>query len=153
MKRNNNRKNKQDFLLRMDIGERLRLLRGNLSQQEFGDLVEIPQRKLSRFETGKAPIDLISTQKICKRMKVTSDWLLFGTGSTPPEESTCTPQSDVVETSNACARCLELYERLCAAQDRERILLKENGELREELAALKNSLASAREAEKQLKIS
>lgn len=141
MQRNNNRKNKPGLILRMkDIGDRLRFLRGESSQQEFGELVGIPQRKLSRIETGRAPIDLDSTQKICKATGISTDWLLTGHGPMRPgdkESTSPAPQKGAAET---CRRCLDLYEKLDKANDRLYETMRENSELKEAIGRLEKEL-------------
>lgn len=109
------------------IPQRLRFLRGEASQQQFGDLIGLPQRKLSRLETGTAPLDVDSTQKICKALNVSADWLLFGRGPEPQEVGGILPSHE--------------EGRLAALEDERRELSVENRQLWKENAALRERVA------------
>jgi transcriptional regulator with XRE-family HTH domain len=121
------------------LEERLRDLRGKLSQNQFGETVGIPQRKLSRLETGQAPLDLDSTQKICNAMNVNADWLLFGRGPKHPGEEHChEPSISEVKISEVKEEglmgegkefSLKLFEELRESHERERKLMQTITEL------------------------
>lgn len=113
------------------IPQRLRFLRGEASQQQFGDLIGLPQRKLSRLETGTAPLDVDSTQKICKALNISADWLLFGRGPEPQEVSGIPPSHE--------------EGRLAALEDERRELSAENRQLHHDKAALLQEVADMRE--------
>ena len=75
---------------------------------------------------------------ISTRYGVNLEWLVSGTG----------PRSVELSHTGTCPQCAELQkqltvanERLYQASERERELLKENGELKAENVALKNKLA------------
>lgn len=125
-----------------DIANRLRILRGSLSQQQFGDLTSLPQRKLSRLETGAAPLDLESTQKICNILKIRADWLLFGRGPMRLGEM-IEPDTPVGEQGPSCdpAGPPADAERLAALEDERRELSAENRQLWKENAALRERVA------------
>ena len=129
-----------------DIATRLRILRGSLSQQQFGDLTSLPQRKLSRLETGAAPLDLESTQKICNTLKISADWLLFGRGPMRLGE-TIEPSTTVGEQGPSCepAGPPADAERLAALEDERRELSAENRQLHRDHAALLKEMADLRE--------
>ncbi|HHT9118378.1 MAG TPA: helix-turn-helix domain-containing protein, partial [Candidatus Hypogeohydataceae bacterium YC38] len=62
-----------------EIGKRIKIIRGNLSQKKFGELLGgISQDKISKYESGTiaAPISVIAT--IAKIGNVTVDWIFFG---------------------------------------------------------------------------
>lgn len=63
-----------------EIGDRLKQLRGKLSQQEFAKKIEIPFRTYQRYEAGERvpPSPLIST--ISEITQTTADWILTGKG-------------------------------------------------------------------------
>lgn len=132
-----------------EIAERLRTLRGNISQQQFGNLIGMPQRKLSRIETGSAPLDIISTQNICKILNVSADWLLLGRGSAPV---TVEDMSQVSEPSpppqNEEKRLTDLENERRELSTENRQLYREKTELLKEIADLRERLARLEEQAK-----
>ena len=66
------------------IGDRLRKLRGDLSQKEFSQLLGIPFRSYQRYETGESTPAMKKIGKIAQECRVEIDWIL--TGSLIPVE-------------------------------------------------------------------
>jgi transcriptional regulator with XRE-family HTH domain len=123
------------------LEERIKELRGDLSQQQFGEAVGIPQQKLSRLETGKAPIDLESTQKLCNLLGVNADWLLFGrgpkhSGETHCHESSNTEEKDVVLIGEGKELYVKMFEELRESSERERQAHERERELMQKVAEL-----------------
>ena len=62
------------------FGERLKLLRGRLTQQELADILGITQRAIVNYETGgRIPKGRI-LRKICEYFNASEQWLLTGAG-------------------------------------------------------------------------
>ncbi len=60
------------------VGQRIKLIRGNLTQGEFAKILGIKkQNYISRYENGRIPIHDILL-KIAEHGRVTVDWLLTG---------------------------------------------------------------------------
>lgn len=122
-----------------EIAERLRTLRGNISQQQFGNLIGMPQRKLSRIETGSAPLDIVSTQNICKILNISADWLLLGRGSAPVSIE------DMSQAPKLSPRPQNEEKRLTALENERRELSTENRQLYREKTELLKEIADLRE--------
>lgn len=61
-----------------EISERLKIIRGDISQTEFAQLFEFHRNTLVKYETG---LQLPTTDfllKLCNKFNISSDWLLFG---------------------------------------------------------------------------
>ncbi|MDR2745698.1 MAG: helix-turn-helix domain-containing protein [Desulfovibrio sp.] len=78
------------------VGERIKLLRGGLSQKQLAEQLSIPQTTLSNYETNRSELNLATIAAIITNFGVTSDWLLFGTGpmQSPRTASNSKPKSD-----------------------------------------------------------
>ena len=66
-----------------EIGNRLRELRGVLTQTQFGDQLGVPQNIVSRYERAsvRPPIEYLVLA--ARHRGVTLDWLLLGKKRTP----------------------------------------------------------------------
>lgn len=60
------------------IGERIKYLRGPQSQRDFAIIVDINKSSLGRYERGESYPDAVDLQKLCVKLNVAPDWLLFG---------------------------------------------------------------------------
>lgn len=60
------------------IGERIREVRGSLSQEEFCRFVGVPKRTLVRYELGQTLPNAQTVAVICKIFQIDPWWLLFG---------------------------------------------------------------------------
>ena len=63
----------------MSLNERLKQLRGSMSQVAFAKLVGASQSSIVNYEKGRLP-DSGFIESVCNRFGVTADWLLFGVG-------------------------------------------------------------------------
>ncbi len=70
------------------FGERLKLVRGNLSQAEFSKRIGIPQVTLGNYERGRNEPKFETLEKICSLFEIKSDWLLFGVGHMNADKET-----------------------------------------------------------------
>ena len=62
------------------VGDRIRMARegAGLTQEEFGELVLIGPKNVSDIERGMAGISVSTLKRICEKMSISSDRLLFG---------------------------------------------------------------------------
>ena len=60
------------------IGERIREVRGSLSQDEFCRFVGVPKRTLVRYELGQTLPSAQTVAIICEMFRIDPWWLLFG---------------------------------------------------------------------------
>jgi len=58
------------------FAERIKELRGNMKQAEFGEKVGVSRGAISYYENGSRTADIEILEKICREYSVTSDWLL-----------------------------------------------------------------------------
>lgn len=79
----------------MDIAKRIKLVRGDMTQDEFAQRLEIHKNSLGRYERGESTPDLSFAQSVCNTFGISPDWLLFGYGSMRSGE---TPQSAQLPT-------------------------------------------------------
>ena len=62
------------------IGNQLRLVRerANLTQEQMGELVSMGTKNISDLECGNVGLSLTALKRICERLSISSDTLLFG---------------------------------------------------------------------------
>lgn len=86
------------------ISERLRELRGNVSQAEFSKKYGVSQVAYGRWELGKREPGIDEILKICETERVSSDWLLGLTDTrTPCAETATATNGSAAATGNARA--------------------------------------------------
>lgn len=64
----------------MNIGDRIKLVRGRLSQEEFAASIESSKAAVGAYERGKQSPGSGVIISICQQYGVKPDWLLFGNG-------------------------------------------------------------------------
>lgn len=92
-----------------DIGERLKLLRGETSQYEFAKMIGIHRNTLVRYETGAGPPDADFISMICQKFKVSADWLIFGADRELKEPSQSDSNQNVVSCADSTAIDIDNY--------------------------------------------
>ena len=133
----------------MEIGKRIRQVRGDKSRKAFGQLIGIVENTLRNYEEGRAFPNSDVLAHICRIFSVDPFWLLLGddepaeSGSMRPENEDFAEAGPVTgqKPSHAlCQRCAKLEKEL--EQERENSRKKdevfvegfkkieENGELR-----------------------
>lgn len=63
----------------LDVGRRIKQIRGKLRQSEFAEIIGVQQGTISVYEKGRIPEPLI-LQRIAEYGKTTVEWLLKGEG-------------------------------------------------------------------------
>lgn len=146
----------------MDITERILMIRGDKTREQFTEGTNTSAQTLYKYEkrTGKPTIEFVD--QVCKKFKVNYAWLISGEGpifsDSPPQPTN--PQvpyrAEQPHLAGTCLRCAELKEELekereerreLSAENRHlnaeiRQLTKENGELRTEVAVQREQLKS-----------
>ena len=141
----------------MNTAERIKAVRGRLTQAEFADRLGLHKNTLGRYERGESEPDISICANICSVFGVNSQWLLFGSGpmhlDDPAEQllpavlSTASTAPEPVPQVT-CPRCARLEAKLEKLESKlesveaqrddlvleNRQLGKENGEYRERLA-------------------
>ncbi len=66
--------------INVSIGNRIRTARERvgLTQEQFGDLVSLGPKNISDIERGLVGISLSTLKRICEKLSISSDWILFG---------------------------------------------------------------------------
>jgi transcriptional regulator with XRE-family HTH domain len=101
--------------MKLFLGDRLRRLRGDLSQGEMASKLATKQTTYSAWERNAREPDLTTLCAIADQFGVTSDWLLCRTSLRQPSDST-TPAAAVAEpslyTPAGCRGCAERDSRI-----------------------------------------
>ena len=127
------------------LQERLKAVRGAMTQSEFATRLRTPLTTLGRYERGANMPDLAFIINVCTIFDVSPEWLLFGRG-VMREQSKEYPSSGCgcrqcplvlkeLDEERTERRELSVVNRQLYAENRK--LLQENGRLREELARLR----------------
>ncbi|HJB65951.1 MAG TPA: helix-turn-helix domain-containing protein [Candidatus Mailhella merdavium] len=142
------------------LGERIKKIRGKMTQKEFSEILGITQRAVINYEiSGRVPRKKI-LNSICERFGICEQWLLTGEGpmranadkregrtcdtvagessvsSVQPIENTQSQSNktcDMSQVSPSIRKNMELQERLLAAHERLLSLTEQNAELRLQL--------------------
>lgn len=146
------------------FGERLKKIRGRMSQATFAASIGITQRAVVNYETGGRLPKGTVLRKICEQYGINEDWLLTGTGAmaapTPGAERAgektantsavlnldsgqCVEnkESGACKTANLSAVLpQELTARCLRLADENAALLRENGDLRVEVERLRRDV-------------
>jgi transcriptional regulator with XRE-family HTH domain len=134
-----------------DLSERLIALRAGSSRREFARKLGITESTLRNYEKGASIPDAQFLAEICKKLQISPEWMLLGSGSMHATESVYEQTATLCESlQGECQRCsklerdldVEKKERRELAVDNRRLyrekeeLLRENSALREQLARL-----------------
>lgn len=140
------------------MAQRLRAIRGTLTQAEFAHRLGIHKNTLGRYERGESEPDTQIARQLCTLFGVQPHWLLFGSDMEPPDAGVPARQCavghppgrlslmDELDSLRRDNRELRQDLREMRQENREmrqdnraltgtiRELLQENGELRSRLA-------------------
>ncbi len=79
----------------VDLGERIRQLRGGASRDHFAARLGIHKNTLARYENGERLPDAGILHRLCNMCEVSADWLIHDRGAGPVAGSTwCLPETD-----------------------------------------------------------
>lgn len=142
----------------MTIGERLKLVRGSVSQDEFSKRLGVSKAAVGAYERNAQMPGSTFSIAVCDRYNIEPRWLLTGVGpmrsgaEAAPGVSGALPSSAALSgaVEAGCARCLKLEEKLNRTEhqrddaveqlrrtwDENRQLWRQNADLRERLARL-----------------
>ena len=103
-----------------------------MGQKEVAKILGGSQSKISAIENGERSLDIETFIRFCDIYSTNANYLLSGEYpkilSEPPKDG---EEQKPPEKPNAEQRCLDLYDKLVAAQEREHAaLLRENSDLR-----------------------
>lgn len=93
------------------LQERVKHVRGKMTQSDFSATLGIPLTTIGRYERGDNRPDLFFLETISLKFCVSLDWLILGVGEMKLKE-----QSSVQEKASPCANCMELLIQLNVAR-------------------------------------
>ena len=156
----------------MDIADRILILRGDRTREQFTEGLKTSAQTLYKYEnrTGKPTVEFV--EQVCKKFNVSFAWLITGEGPMHPGEApmhpgeapqTLAPQAPAPKTppqapepaGTMCARCAKLEEKLEMAEAERRELTAElrevnaeNRRLSRENGELREEVGTLRERQK-----
>lgn len=119
---------RQEIGVIMDIGDRIRQIRGRRSRAEFAEELGIHPQTLYMYEKGKRVVDVELVRDLCDKFQVSVEWLIFGdrqlqslregpAPEAPPPPAERAAQRDAAPViAEKDARIEELKSELIAAQ-------------------------------------
>lgn len=134
-----------------DLASRLIKLRNGQARRTFAELMGTTESTLRNYEKGVSSPTADFLRNICQKLRISPEWLLFGKNS--PESNGGQFFSSAVlaamqcpdgnATIRSCPGCVALERVLQLEREERQALTKENIELREQLAQLKERLKHA----------
>lgn len=127
------------------LGDRIKMLRGALTQRQFAEKIGIPATTLGNYEKNKSELNFATIDLFTSTFRINTDWLIFGRGPMRSREEIPEPERNEQPATAAgeCARCAKLEAKLDTLEEERRELAaenrklwKENGELKEKCARL-----------------
>lgn len=100
----------------MDIGDRIKQIRGKASRAEFAEKLGIHQQTLYLYEKGKRVVDVELLQRICSECSVSVEWLIFGTEQLQTAVSSAEDEKLRRELAEKEERIHQLQNELILAQ-------------------------------------
>jgi len=97
------------------LGEKLRMIRGSLTQTELAQMLDCPQGYISRYEKGVVKPSIQFIYNLTKNFNVSLDWLLANDGdmyTTPSKEQKEKMDPDIYEVMNILKANKELAKTL-----------------------------------------
>ena len=97
------------------LGERIRMLRGESSQQEFADKLSISRQYVALLESGRREPSPVLMDSLCQKFQVRREWLETGKLPRYPEEVQNGPEAlipDLVGILNSYPAVLNVMQRV-----------------------------------------
>ena len=79
------------------LGERIKILRGSMSQQEFADKLSITRQYIALLESDKRDPSPILIDSLCQKFQIRREWLEFGHEPMKASELENSPETLVPE--------------------------------------------------------
>ncbi|MFP5223837.1 MAG: helix-turn-helix domain-containing protein [Acidobacteriota bacterium] len=119
------------------MAQRLRAIRGTLTQAEFAHRLGIHKNTLGRYERGESEPDTQIARLLCTAFGVQPHWLLFGSGAEP------SPSPDRQSAATTLPGRVSLIDELESIR-------RDNNELRQDLRELRNENREIRQENRDL---
>ena len=114
--------------MRKTLGEKLRMVRGSMTQTELAEVLDIPQGYISRYEKGVVKPSIYYVYGLAKHFNVSLDWLLANKGEmyqAPTKKKKDTMDPDVIEVINILKtnrKLAKTIKRIVGSKDSSKIL-------------------------------
>jgi transcriptional regulator with XRE-family HTH domain len=131
----------------MTIGDRIKEVRGKKSQDDFAQAHGIHRNTLARWESGKRSPEYSFLRDITERYGLAPDWVLMGAGPKLLAESADQEASLRAQLLDLERDKMRLQDDYIALSKENRVLIKENAELRINLTEEKARAAPERNSE------
>ena len=106
----------------IEIGQRLRKLRGSLSQIKMAQELAIHLRSYQNYESGKRIPPMAITIKIAQKFKTSVDWILTGEETTKPEAHEASENNRIFATTASDEIKINREQRVSRNISREAII-------------------------------
>ena len=104
------------------LPERLKMLRGEVSQQKLSAVLGVKQTTFSTWETGRNEPPLPALVAIARHFSVTTDWLLGLDDSRPAVSLSATDHSVAANNSTVAAGAEEVSRLLSIIESQQRVI-------------------------------
>lgn len=124
-----------------DLPSRLVKLRNGQSRRAFAEQMGTTESTLRNYEKGVSSPTADFLRTVCQNLRITPEWLLLGKENLENKGGQFVLPAALAEaTKITCPGCLALERVLKLEREERQALAKENTELREQLAQLKERL-------------
>jgi transcriptional regulator with XRE-family HTH domain len=136
----------------MGIAERIKIVRGKISQDDFARRTGVHKSSLGRYERGESVPDSNFLSIICFEFGIAPQWLLLGEGPMKPGEAVPAaaeieePRPEYLKARNETLELLmkELASRNDYLEKRNERLERRHDELQEKFMVLMDKIVSSR---------
>lgn len=97
------------------LGERIRILRGESSQQEFADKLSISRQYVALLESGRREPSPVLMDSLCQKFQIRREWLETGAEPQYPEQVQSGPETIIPELFSILSNCpavLEMFQKV-----------------------------------------
>lgn len=146
------------------LGKRIRIARGNMSQEEYSKAINVSKGSLGFYERDENLPNSDVILKICSLSNILPEWLLMNAGPMRHGEAlellkpSNQPPPETAEQCPACPRCAKLEQKLEALEQKleaseqeRREIAQENRQLWKDNATIREQLARMDEYQKMRK--
>jgi len=130
-------KNRKVQMQKKLIGERIKHIRGNKSQESFSKELNAKQRTLANYESGENFPSAEFLLALAEYYMVNIEWVLSGKGEALKKSIQQEGVDLEINDNSTCERCTELRKELAEERQERREVTKENRQLWKENAELR----------------
>ena len=97
------------------FGERIRTLRGNMSQQNFADKLSITRQYVALLESDRREASPLLIDALCRKFHIRREWLETGNEPMTDPDASFTPEAlvpDLVAVLSEYPAVLDMFQRV-----------------------------------------